>query len=569
MRCNIYHVLQETVLCSCHINATPIRIIKMNRHAALITGFLVFFAIRLQADPILTSWFTENSGMLARVIQGKANATLTTPVTTWPSAGVTNNNTGNLSQTLPVYSDIQRIRYTDTDVYINANGLASYTMGPWYSSASQTNLFGFWPVARDYQVRITRSPSAPLNKTKHPGGMIALMVNGVANYDLGDAFSFVNSSGANSTTTLTTGSDSMGVSSYWSRDALAVEVTSFDPGYAHQPGLNGQYHYHAQPKALRYQLGDNMSASYNATTNTYTYNDTDPTGTVIAPHHSPILGWSFDGYPIYGPYGYSSANSSSSSVTRMRSGFVLRTGSFNTANLTATGRTTLPKWAAIAQGYRSIGNYTSTTNMTALGDFPLTPAQYGPATTYTSGTTTYSLGRYIGDYDFLADNGYVQGVDFDLDQYNGRTCVTPEYPGGTYAYFVAMDTNGYTAFPHMLGKEFYGTPNYTANATIPTTGVTELFNGGPNTKESLSSPILNTANNTVTLTWSSVEGGSYAVETSSNLSENWTTTNSTISAAAQSPSTSYTENGTAASAQRFYRVKRTSTATYDPAYTGQ
>ncbi len=543
----------------------------MNRHAALITGFLVFFAVRLQADPILTSWFTENSGVLARVIQGKANATLTAPVTTWPSAGVTNLNDGNSTQSLPAYSDIQRIRYTDSDVYINANGLASYTMGPWYSSATQTALFSRWPLAQDYQVRITRSrPTVPASKAKHQGGPIALMVNGVAIYDLGDAHSFANSSGVNSTATLTTGSDSMGVSSYWSRDALAVEVTTFDPGFAHQPG-NGQYHYHAQPKALRYQLGDNMSASYNATTNTYTYSDADPTGAVTPLHHSPILGWSFDGYPIYGPYGYSSANNSSSSITRMRSGFVLRNGSYNTANLTATGRTTLPKWATIAQGYRSIGNYTA--NLTALGDFPLTPAQYGPAANYTTvsgpNTTTYSLGRYIGDYDFLGDNDYTQGVDFDLDQYNGRTCVTPEYPNGIYAYFVTIDSNGNTVFPHMLGKEYYGTKNSETNATIPTSGVTELFNGGPNLKETLNPPTLNTANNTVTLSWSSVEGGTYAIETSSNLSGNWTTTNSTISAAAESPSTSYTENGTAASAQRFYRVKRTAKPNYDPAYTGQ
>ena len=545
---------------------------RMNSQATLLAGLLLSLIMHAHADPILTSWFTENSGMLARVIQGKANATLTTPVTTWPSAGVSNLNENATSQSMPAYSDIQRIRYTSTDVYINANGLASYTMGPWYSSATQTSLFSRWPLAKDYQIRITRSPSMPMNKTKHPGGLIALMVNGVAVYDLGDAHSFASSSGNASTPTSTTGSDAMNASGYWSRDALAVEVTTFDPGFAHQPG-NGQYHYHAQPKALRYQLGDGMSASYNATTNTYTYSDTDPTGAVTPLHHSPILGWSFDGYPIYGPYGYSSANNSSSSITRMRSGFVLRNGSYNTANLTATGRTTLPKWTTIAQGYRSIGNYTSTANLTALGDFPLTPAQYGPAANYTTvtgpNTTTYSLGRYIGDYDFLGDNGYTQGVDFDLDQYNGRNCVTPEYPSGIYAYFVTIDSSGNTVFPHMLGKEFYGTPNYTANATIPTSGITELFNGGPNLKETLQSPTLNTSNNTVTISWSSVEGGTYAIEASSNLSGNWTTINSTTAGAAQSTSTNFAENGTAADSKRFYRVKRTATATYDPAYTGQ
>ena len=121
----------------------------------------------------------------------------------------------------------------------------------------------------------------------------------------------------------------------------------------------------------------------------------------------------------------------------------------------------------------------------------------------------------------------------------------------------------------MLGKEFYGTPNYSASATIPTSGVTELFNGGPNLKETLESPTLNTANNTVTISWSSLEGGTYAIEATNDLSGNWTTINSTITGAAQSTSTNFTENGTATDSKRFYRVKRTATATYDPAYTGQ
>ena len=105
---------------------------RMNSQATLLAGLLFSLIMHAHADPILTSWFTENSGMLARVIQGKANATLTTPVTTWPSAGVSNLNENATSQSMPAYSDIQRIRYTSTDVYINANGLASYTMGPWY-----------------------------------------------------------------------------------------------------------------------------------------------------------------------------------------------------------------------------------------------------------------------------------------------------------------------------------------------------------------------------------------------------------------------------------------------------
>ena len=52
-------------------------------------------------------------------------------------------------------------------------------------------------------------------------------------------------------------------------------------------------------------------------------------------------------------------------------------------------------------------------------------------------SSNYPLGRYMEDNDYLGDHGYVQGVDFDLDEYNGRWCFTPDFPKGTYAYFVS------------------------------------------------------------------------------------------------------------------------------------
>jgi YHYH protein len=521
----------------------------------LILISLIATATIAHADPILTSWFTQNSGMLARVIQN--GSTQTTPLTTWPSSGITNNNTGGAAQTVPAYADVQRIRYTAADVYINANGFASYNMGPWFTQGG--GLFGFWPLARDYQVRITRSPMPAATKTRHPGGMIGMMVNGVAIYDLGDAFSFHQTANSPSVT----GTDQMGASGdgWWSRDALAVEVVTFDPGFAHQPGNNGQYHYHAQPKALRYQLGDNVQATYNATTNTNTYTE-DTSGL----HHSPILGWAYDGYPIYGPYGYSSAMNAASPVTRMRTGFVLRNGQNGTQDLRVTGRVTMSKWAAAVFGIANPGNTNPVT---------LPAAQYGPTTTYQTtgpgGVTTYSLGRYCGDYDFLGDLGQTQGVGFDLDTYNGRNCVTPEFPGGTYAYFVTIDATGNTAFPHMLGKQYYGTPNAGTAPTVPGTAA-ELFNGGPNTNDSWrGGPGVNPVSGNVTLTWSSVEGGTYQVEASGNLST-WTPVATGVSATANSTQTSVTENAAALptnNTKRFYKVTRTAVAPYDPAYTGQ
>ncbi len=532
---------------------------------------LLGLAAAAHADPMLTSWFTQNSSTLARVIQTTSTSTgthNTTPVTTWPTAGITNNNTGGLAQTATVFADVQRVRATATDVYINSSGLCSYTMGPFLTNGG--GLFGFWPVAQNYTARITRTPSVPAAKTAHAGGLIGLMVNGVGIYDLGDAFGFVQTASAP-----VTGSDSMGQTNAahpWWRDALAVEVVTFDPGFAHQPGANGQYHYHAEPKALRYQLGDNMQATYGGSpNNTYTY--TEDTSNL---HHSPIIGWSFDGFPIYGPYAYSDPNNAASAVTRMRSGFVKRDGTNGTTNVISTGRTTLPKWATIAEGLLTSATYAGTGAGYTNGDFILSAALQGPVTTYTStgagGTTTYSLGRYIGDYDFLGDRGQAQGPagTYDLDQYNGRTCVTPEYPGGIYAYFVTNDASGNPAFPYMLGKQYYGTRNGTTQAvTVPGTGVTEVFNsGGTSLTEKWSAdPGVGAGTGNVTITWSSVEGGSYKVEASSDLAT-WSTVNGSVPASANTvlpaaakvtTTTTITETGAALpanNAKRFYRVSR-------------
>jgi hypothetical protein len=55
---------------------------------------------------------------------------------------------------------------------------------------------------------------------------------------------------------------------------------------------------------------------------------------------------------------------------------------------------------------------------------------------------------------FIEDNVFVGGGT--LDRYNGRYCVTPDYPGGTYAYFCTMDSEGDGLYPYMIGPELYG-----------------------------------------------------------------------------------------------------------------
>jgi hypothetical protein len=245
-----------------------------------------------------------------------------------------------------------------------------------------------------------------------------------------------NTTGSTTTTVTGTGSSNWGGSGdgIWRRDANSIygEVYTFDPCKAHQPG-SGEYHYHANPVCLRYQLNDNIVGA-NVGTNSATY--TESTGTHT---HSPLLGWAFDGYPVYGPYGYSTATSATSGVRRMVSSYAIRKDN-------TTTRTSLPAWAQAYQG------------MTGA----LTSSEYGPPV-----NSTYPLGRYVEDYDYTAGSG-------DLDQYNGRFCVTPEFPAGTYAYFVTIDATGAPAFPYFLGPQYYGTVSG-GNVTTVSESTTTYF----------------------------------------------------------------------------------------------
>lgn len=125
--------------------------------------------------------------------------------------------------------------------------------------------------------------------------------------------------------------------------------------------------------------------------------------------HSPLLGFAFDGYPVYGPWGY--VNGETKSLRRLRSGYRLRRIERRTA------------WADGTQ---------------------LTPGQYGPPV-----NADFPLGTFIEDYEYVAGAG-------DLDEFNGRFAVTPEYPAGTYAYFLTTDAQGRLAYPYLLARRYYG-----------------------------------------------------------------------------------------------------------------
>ena len=202
----------------------------------------------------------------------------------------------------------------------------------------------------------------PAIKTIHGGGQIGIFVDGVAMFNSWDAYYW------NGSTRMLKPVRH----GYWNRDAYVNEGVTFDAGYAHQQ-QTGVYHYHADPIALRYLLGDHVD--YNPATKTYSEDTNTPT------KHSPILAWTADGFPLYGPYGYSNPTNAGSGIRRMVSGYVLRNGQNGTDNLDYNGaaRTTIPAMGAAA--FRRF-------------------SRIKPARRFHS---SYPFGRYMEDNDYLGD----------------------------------------------------------------------------------------------------------------------------------------------------------------------
>lgn len=455
-------------------------------------------------DPAIQSFLTSISGRYARIYTNDAARLTGGASTTWDTGA-------GLSQSLPVYAGVQEVDFSSSWIYVRSADMAPYTMGPWYNETTHQSLILNWPVNQRQLFRIPRSPTVPATKTATGAGGVGIFVDGVAMDNSTDNHVWTGS-----------GESGGGATGYWNRDAYVNEGAGFDPANAHANPM-GQYHYHASPIALRHLLGDHVD--FDKTTGNYS-ESTQP-----VTRHSPILGWVADGYPVYGPYGYSQATNPVSGLRRMISGYVLRNGQKGTSNLSLVGRTNLPAWAVRLY-------------------------QVSAATTGPSVNSDYPLGRYMEDNEYLGDLGFVQGYDFDLDEYNGRFAVTPEYPEGTYAYFVSIDSEGRPVFPYNIGRGFYGNPTGGNVKSISETVITN-FLGGPDLAPSLNPP--KATNRTVTLVWSAVEGGTYQVDDSTNLTT-WSARADRIIPVLDSASVALDRIADA----EFYRVSRTGLASYDP-----
>jgi hypothetical protein len=260
-------------------------------------------------------------------------------------------------------ANISKLQYDSTYIYVSAYGVPAYTM---------TFPEPRYPGEQSYIFKIKRTAAEAGAKTTLPVGTIGFWVNGVPIFHPGDGLSWDADTSSDKNT------NGGGGDGLWNRSAVYAEADSYDTCLGHTSGTSpGKYHHHQNPICLRSYFGD--------------------TGT----SHSPILGWSFDGVPIYGPYGYSSALDNTSGVRRMLTGYAARTD-------LGSGRPSGPSVDA-----------------------------------------TRPLGYYLEDYEYVG-NG-------DLDFYNGRFCVTPEFPSGTYAYFVTVDSGGTSAYPFVLGRQLWGT----------------------------------------------------------------------------------------------------------------
>lgn len=327
-----------------------------------------------QTNPVITSWIQNTTGIMGRhYVSGNS-----TPIQD------------------NVLANVQKVQYSTDWAYITATGIPAYVTGPFLDGN---------PSIATNQNAIFRFPLAPVQNPGTPkattGGNIGVFINGVALFDYRDGV------GWNSNTNALCGGPGNPpcpggpmASTAWNRDAVLAERGGFDCSKAH-PAM-GNYHHHQNPSAFKLDI--------EVISNICNLYDADGLYAIDSTMHSPLIGFAYDGFPIYGAYGYKNTDGTGG-ITRIKSGYQLR-------NIT-----TRTHWA---DG---------------------TDVDNGPDV-----SSTYPLGYFREDYEYIAHPGE---ADY-LDVHNGRFCVTPEYPEGIYCYFATVASDWNSAYPYVVGPTFYG-----------------------------------------------------------------------------------------------------------------
>lgn len=329
--------------------------------------------VNAQTNPAILSWLQNNTITGSHYVQGNS-----TPIAD------------------AVLANVQMVQYSANWVYASTKGIPSYITGPFLdanpSLASNQNAI--------YKISLNPFQNTGTAVTTTPGN-IGVFINGVSLFDYRDGVAW------NPNTNALCGGPGNPpcpggpmASQNWNRDAIPAEKAGFDCAKGHP--ANGNYHHHQNPSAFNLDLAviSNICDLYLA----------DGLYVIDSTVHSPLIGFAYDGFPIYGAYGYKNLDGTGG-ITRIKSGYSQR-------NITV--RNTSPTGASVSSG----------PNVSA----------------------TYPIGYFREDNEFITN----ASPDY-LDVHNGRVCVTPEYPNGTYAYFATVDEDWNSAYPYVVGPTFYGT----------------------------------------------------------------------------------------------------------------
>jgi hypothetical protein len=124
--------------------------------------------------------------------------------------------------------------------------------------------------------------------------------------------------------------------------------------------------------------------------------------------HSSLVGYAFDGVPIYGPYG----SAADGSIAELRSCYRLK-----------------EERTCCVDGPRC-----STDSLFA--------------------GKLLSMGAFVEDFEF--DQPAFDAGECDLDEFNSRVAATPEYPSPVRVYVMTFDDEGHAAFPFIFGTRYWG-----------------------------------------------------------------------------------------------------------------
>lgn len=314
-----------------------------------------------QDNPGITSWIINTNGLTGRhYVEGNS-----TPIED------------------SYLANVAQVQYSEDFAYISCSGIPGYIVGPYLDG--NPSLAG----DQDWLFKIPLDPTPETGSLTNVGmGQIGVLINGVPIYNYADGQSYNNQN-------------------VWHQDAVFFERDGFDCAKGHpspnfQGGLeDGRYHHHQNPTAFNLDevVVSDICDLYVAD-GLYVMDETV---------HSPLLGFAFDGYPIYGSFGYDNTDGTGG-IVRIESSY-----------------------------------------------------QYTDATDRDNGPSydQYPQGAYSEDFEFVEGSGH-------LDLHNGRFAVTPEYPEGTYAYYATVDENLNSFYPYLIGPTYYGeveTANFGMNGT--------------------------------------------------------------------------------------------------------